>query len=452
MGSHISTQEMEHLFSLAATEAEVSFGVGHIVDCSLCWNRAAGFIAALKSSKELMVPRRGKGHPPEERYRDAREALVTLLELEEARSIGQLCAKAWWTELRELSPREQAQKLDSVVAIQKREVVEAIIHEAKLMSSRDPFGAEHLATSARKLVDRLPEGEFSLPVKNGLKLSATTVVANSRRLAGDWQGAFAAISEARRYLIGGVVGPEQRAFLVAMHACLVCDTGHLEEAVLLLAQAEDFYKEAGDFKGLASVRIYIASALLEAGRAEESLSMATEALHYLTPDCVRLEMLARSIITESLVFQGRPEEALRSYASTKHLYVEVGGDIIQSKTEYLEARILDALGYARESEKLFRSAIAGLTESENYRPALLARLALFESLFKRGALGKAARLCEEAIDLLQKTDMIHVQMRQVWKGLLAAVRAEALTALKIQEVRTYLVRHWTAPASNVPFS
>ena len=98
-------------------------------------------------------------------------------------------------------------------------------------------------------------------------------------------------------------------------------------------------------------------------------------------------MLARSIITESMVALGRLPEALKSYEATKPLYDEIGGELMLFKAEYLEAKILDALGYARESEKLFRSAIDGATEMESYRLSFFLRFAFFESLFKRDALG-----------------------------------------------------------------
>ncbi len=145
----------------------------------------------------------------------------------------------------------------------------------------------------------------------------------------------------------------------------------------------------------------------------------------------------------------RPE-ALKSYEATKPLYDEVGGELTTFKAEYLEAKILDALGYARESEKLFRSAIEGATELEAYRLSFLFRFAFFESLFKRNALSKAAQLCQEGIDLLQQTGAVHAQMRQVWQDLLAAVEAKSFTEAHLAEMRDYLVRHWASPALRAP--
>ena len=450
MERHISRDDIVRIFSYAATASEIDPGVAHIVSCPTCWTLASEVVASLKRTHDLVPVKRGR--PPEWRFRDARDALIVLMEIREQRSIGWLRAKGWWAELKELSPKEQADKVNSVAAVHQREVIETIIQEAKLVCRRDPYSGEHLAMTAHRLVDHLPGGDFSAQVKDNLRLSAMTVVANSRRLAGNWRGSFAAINSAKSYLLAGKIESGAEAYLLSIHASLVSDTGQLEDAVLLVSRAADIYRKTGDFKGLATMKIQAAGALQGAGKPSEASMMAEDALTLLTPDCLRLEMLARSIITECMVALGRLPEALKSYEATKPLYDEVGDELTLFKAEYLEARILDALGYARESEKLFRSAIDGATEMEAYRLSFLFRFAFFESLFKRNALGKAARLCQEGIDLLQKIDTTHPQMCQVWRDLLAVVKTEALMEDHLAEMREYLVRHWASPARQAPFS
>lgn len=450
MKSHISKDEIMCVFSYEATAAEVNHSAAHIVECPRCWTLASEVVASLEKTNDLVPGKRGR--PPEWRFRDAREALIFLMDTQKQKSIGLLRAKGWWAELKELNPKEQAAKVNSVAAVHQREVVETIIREAKLACGRDPYSGEHLAMTAHMLVDHLPGGDFPAHVKDGLRLSAMTVVANSRRLAGDWPGSLSAVSSAKGYLLTGKIEPSAEAYLLSVHASLVGDTGHLEEAVLLVSRAADIYRKAGDLKGLATMKIHAADTLQVAGKPSDAVMMAEDALTLLTPDCIRLEMLARSIITESMVALGRLPEALKSYEATKPLFDEVGGELTLLKAEYLEAKILDALGYARESEKLFRSALDGVTEMEIYRQSFLFRFAFFESLFKRDALGKAARLCQEGIDLLQKTDRVHPQMCQVWRDLLDAVKAQALMEGHLEEMREYLVRHWTSPALRAPFS
>jgi tetratricopeptide (TPR) repeat protein len=450
MDRHLSKTELLRLFSYEATQVEVNQGVAHLAGCPICWALALEVVASLKRTHALVPSRMGR--PPEWRFRDARDALIVLMEIQELESIGWLRAKGWWAELKDLNPREQAEKVNSVAAIHQREVVETILREARLSCPRDPYSGEYLAMTAHRLVDHLPGGQFPSHIKAGLRISAMAVVANSRRLAGKWQGSFEAISSARNYLMAGKIEPGAEAYLLSVHASLVCDTGCLEDGLLLMSRAADIYRNTGDLKGLATMKIHAADTLQVAGKPSEAILMAEEALSLLTPYCIRLVMLARSIITESLVALGRLPEALKSYESAKPLYDEIGGEVMLLKAEYLEAKILDALGYARESEKLFRSAINGMTEMENYRLSFFYRFALFESLFKRDALGKAARLCEEGIDLLQMMEGVHPQMLQVWHDLLAAVKVKALKEAHLAEMRDYLVRHWASPARRAPFS
>jgi len=86
------------------------------------------------------------------------------------------------------------------------------------------------------------------------------------------------------------------------------------------------------------MKIQAADALQGAGRLSEAITMAQDGLALLTPDCVRLEMLARSIVTESLLALGKLSEALKSYEATKPLYDEVGGELTRLKAESLEAK------------------------------------------------------------------------------------------------------------------
>jgi tetratricopeptide (TPR) repeat protein len=444
---HISRDELRSVFSFTAESSEIRDAVAHIAACPPCLDRAADVVAALRESGDLAPT--GRGRPPEDRYQDGRAALIALMDVREQKRMGVYRAKAWWDELKELSPKEQAGRVKATAAIQKKEVFETIIHESSRFCGRDPFAAEHLATSALLLVDHLPSLEFPDRVKNGLRLAAMSVVANSRRLAGNWSGAFTAISEARRYQAQGKTRATDRAFLLSVHGALVCDTGKLEEALDIFGQAASIYRKEQNYKGLATVKIQQADALFGAGKVGDALEMAEAALGLLRPENARLELSARSIITECLIVLGRLSEATSSYEATEHLY-DMGGDLVYFKAEYLEAKLLDARGHARESEKAFVRAIDGVTELEAYRLSILFRFALFESLFKRSAFGKCARLCEETIELLEQPGTAHSQMPQVWKDLLAAVQAEILKECHLAEMRRYLARHWAVPAARVP--
>ncbi|HEY0554979.1 MAG TPA: hypothetical protein VGG20_11980, partial [Thermoanaerobaculia bacterium] len=252
MDRHTSKDEILRLFSYEVTVGEIDHGVAHIAGCPMCWTLALEVVASLKRANDLLPRKRGR--PPEWRFRDARDALIALMEIQEQRSIGWLRAKAWWAELKDLNPREQAEKVKSVAAIHQQEFIETILREAKLVGARDPYSGEHLAMTAHRLVDNLP----SAHAKDGLRLSAMTIVANSRRLASNWQGSFEAISSASSYLSAGKIEPSAEAYLLSVHASLLGSTGHLEAAVLLANRAGCICRNAGDLKGLATVKIQAA--------------------------------------------------------------------------------------------------------------------------------------------------------------------------------------------------
>lgn len=435
MERHLTHRALVRLFAGEATPAEVDDAVPHLSDCRRCWGLAAKVVARVKKDGRLV------------RRPDLRGAVVSLLEEGERRSVERLRARGWWSELKELSPSRQRERIRSVAALQTLEFFEVVLEESERLGRSDPHSGEQQALVAQALAELLTTRRYPEPLTRDLQAQALAVVANCRRLAADWQGSHAAISEARSHLERGSGDPLPRARLLSIYASLCSDTGHLEKALSLLARAASLHRAAGDREGLARVAVQEASTLFAGGRADEAMARAEDALTLRVDS--RLEMLARSIVTESLILLDRPSEALRSFTATKPLYEQFPD--FHLRVAYLEACLLDALGCAREAEKLYRDVAAGNLEAEQYKEAFRTLLTFFESLYKRGALEKAAGVCEDALDIFEKTGAAgHAQMAQLWRDLLALVRSRALTEAHLSSARHYLVRHWGAPAARAP--
>ena len=435
MGRHLSRPALVRMFSSGGTPPGVKAAVRHILRCGGCWDLTASVVEELRRASTLVA------HPS-----DSRAMVLTLLEEEDREALDQLRTRGWWAELRGLSHRQQVERIRSVSALQTREMFEAILGEASAVSGSDPHAGEETALTAHALAGLLPGKD-----KSDLQGKALMVAANCRRLAADWSGSQAALREARDCLKRGTGNPGLEARLLSISASLASDTGNLEAARDLLARAAAFYRTCGDTAALANSAVQEASTLLSGFRFKEALSCAQEALSALTPRDARLEMLARSIVTECLIELERPAEALRSFRATEPIYDQLWGRRIQLKVAYLEARLLDALGCVRESEKSFREVINGYVEEELYKDALLTILTFFESLYKRGALDKAVRVCEDAARWLDLSSS-HDQMKHVWADLLDQVRSRALTQGRVLQVRLYLQRHWCVPAARLPLA
>ena len=439
MGQHFLRSALRRVFSGHAAQHEMDDAVPHMAHCRPCWELAARVIAELRQ-EDLLV------HPS-----DARGAVLVLLEEEERKAVNRLLTRGGWAELKGLAGEEQLDGIKADPSLQTQEMFDTLIEEASFLAQEDPHLGEETAYVAHALAGLLPESRFSEPFKNDLQSEAMLVIANSRRLVADWRGSAAALQAARSHLKRGTGEAVRQARLLSIQASLASNTGHLEQALALLARAVAIYDREEDTASVASVAVKVANTLLAACRHEEAVARAEEALSLLPPEATRLEMLARSILTESLVFLGRPAEALRSLEATRPLFKQLSGRRYELLLGYLEALVLDSFGHGREAEKAFRHNIAGFIEAELYKDAYLTMLTRFEILFRRGALDKAAEACQEALQMIEDAGAgCHSQLIELWRDLLTLVNARRLTEQHLLEARLYLARHWNAPAPRRP--
>jgi tetratricopeptide (TPR) repeat protein len=437
MDPHVSRSTMVRALTAEGAEAEADAAIPHLLSCRRCQEIAAGVVEELRERSALV--------PASKPW----AALLTLLEEEERQNHDKLLTGGWWTELRELAPGRQRERVRSVLSLQTREVFEAAISHAARVALDDPHLGEELALTACAVAESLSCPPYSQELKSDLQGRGRIEVANCRRLAAGWSVSHRELQVAWRHLEHGTGDPKLKARLFSISASLASDTGNYEAAHRLLAQAAEQFRASDDATGLASISVQEASVLLAGGRFEEAMARAREALKELSPRDTRLEMFARDTITDCLIELKRPAQALCSFLANQPLYELLWGPRNQLRFDYKKARLLDAFNYARESEKAFRVVIDGALDEGLYKSAFLYTLAFFEGLVKRGALEKAARVCEDAAALLD-TPFCHPQMKRVWEDLLAEVRSRAVTVGRILEVRLYTLRHWSVPAASLP--
>lgn len=433
MNRHYAPETLARLLDGPVDEADVMRAMHHLARCRSCLAAAQEHLAAVDR--------------PPLRLADARAALVRFVEQERRSVVEDLEARAWWADLRELSPAEQIRKVRSVAALRTLAVFDAIVGEANTVGRSDPFLGESLAGVALALIDQLPESRYSKALKNDLRGEALTVIANCRRIAADWHGSTEAFAAARRNLAEGTGDAGLEARLLSIQASLCTDTGNFEKALSYADRAVSMYRELEDWQGVAHNLTLKANCLLAAYRTKEAIETANSALQRIPPQEIRLQVLARFILIESLVILERPLEALYHFKQAEPLSRDAGL-AMRLQAHYLEARLLDGLGHVRESEKLFRSTIKAYFEHELYKDAFITLLTLFECFCRRGALGKAAALCEAAIAAASESgEACNEQIRKAWEDLLAAVRIRQLSEEELVHARRFLIRNWSLPVA-----
>jgi tetratricopeptide (TPR) repeat protein len=355
-------------------------------------------------------------------------------------------ARSWWAKIKDLTPQGQVKKIRSTLALQSLPVFEEILADAKSTALSDPFLGESLVRAALTVADLLPEPGYSRALKNDLRGEAMTVVANCRRLAADFSGSTAAIEEARRHLTQGTGDPSLEAGYLSIRCSLCTDLGTLEKALAYVRRAVELFRELEDWQAVAHNAVLEAGCLLAAARLPEAIERAHFALERMPAQEIRLQVLANLILAESLIILERPLEAVPPLEEAKALSVKtnLGAQLLAAS---VEARLLDVLDCAREAELLFRKTVKSFFDQELYKQAFLTLLTLFECLCRRGALGKAAALCEEAIAATSQAGAAcNEPIRQAWEELLATVRVRQLSESELLQARQYLVRNWSVAA------
>lgn len=435
MGRHFSREAFLRLLGGQSNESEMARAIRHVLECRHCRATAAGCLF-----------RENLGGNPRGRSTETRNALVMLLEGEVSGWLENLKARSWWTEIKDLSAAEQIKRIRSTASLQSLAFFEAILDEARVAGRSDPHLGESLVRAAWAVTDHLPEPRYSRSLKSDLRGQALTVVANCRRIAADFAGSAAAIKVARRCLAQGTGDASLEAGLLSIHCSLYTDLGKFEEALVCVRRAVELFRELEDWQAVAHNAVLEAGCLFAAGRPTEAIERAHFALERMPSQEIRLRVLAKLVLVESLVMLERPLEALPYFMEAKSL-CEQADPRTRLQADAIQALLLDGLGCVRESEKLFRHTVRAFFDQELYKQAFIALLNLFECLCRRGALGKAAALCEEAIAATSEAgEACNEQIRRAWEELLAVVRVRQLSESELIQARQYLVRNWSVPA------
>lgn len=434
MNRHFTAVALTELLSGPPNEAETARATKHIGRCPRCRATAAECVALWKVGGSSLAG-----------VTDGRAALINLIEAGANGAVEALEARAWWAEIRELSPMEQIRKIRSVTTMHSLAVFDTILSEATVAGRADPFAGESSARVAYFVAEQLPEPQYPKSLKGDLRGEAMTVVANCRRIAANWPGTAEALAEARRHLAQGTGDPGLEAKLLSIESSLRIDLGAIEEALTAVRRALQLFLEVEDWPGVAHTAVQEANCLIVANQPAEALAKANFALERLPAHNLRLQVLARLIIVEGLVMLERPMEALHAFEAAEPIFEDV--DLAtRLRIAHCGARVLDGLKRAREAEKLLRAAVKTYFEHDLYKEGFTTYLTLFESFCTRGALEKAAALCEEAIEATAEAGpACNDLIRRAWEDLLVAVRTRQLSELELDRARQFMVRNWCVP-------
>ncbi len=123
---------------------------------------------------------------------------------------------------------------------------------------------------------------------------------------------------------------------------------------------------------------------------------------------------------------------------------------MQIRGRFTGARLLDALGFEPQAERLFNEVVDGDIEQELYKDAFLDLLYLYGRHMKAGDVEKAARVCRRALTDSVLAEIAHEQLRTLWSQLLEVAQHREIGEDVLREIRQYLSVFWKRPAGKPP--
>jgi tetratricopeptide (TPR) repeat protein len=375
--------------------------------------------------------------------------LHELIDRERQWGVESLTAFVEWVELRRMpSRRGQRERVRMTKACHT-----IAFFKLLLMSLREETSweeAEFLAALALLASEAMRQRkQISEAAHHDLQAEVWTAVANARRRAAEWRRAHQALANAERHLQEGTQDPRLEAALLSITASTLADEGQVPQALDVLERSSAIYESLSEWALLARTLVKMANALAGTEPARGLVAL-DRALPLIQADDSYLLLLAELLRVECLIEVENPSEALQVFRRCFHLLLTTPRVRMRIRGRFTGGRLLDALGFHRQAERLFEEVVNGDIEHELYKDAFLDLLYLYEVHMKSGDLEKAARVCRRALTDSALAEIAHEQLRDLWTQLLAAAQRQAIGQDLLRELRRYLSVHWKHPAAAPP--
>lgn len=434
--SHLERGFLRGLWSGEAGPQEVEKAEKHLVSCERCRILAGTVLDELRTSDP-----RFQVAPP-------LQMVTSLIDKERQWGVESLAAIAEWSELRRLPRRSQRDRVRMSKKCHTQEFFDLVLGELKDESAWEE--AEFLASLALLCVEAMGRhGQITTASNNDLQAEVWTAIANARRRAAEWKKAHQALANAERLLKEGRGDLLLKAGLLSIAASTLADQGQTTEALDALERCKTIYQNLSEWALLARTLVKMAN-ILAGIHPNQGLEALDQASLLIPTEDSYLVLLADLLRVECLIEIQRPGEALQVFRRCLPLLITTPKVRMRIRGKFTGARLLDALGFKPQAERLFHEVIDRDVEHELYKDAFLDLLYLYGHHVKAGDLEKATAVCRRALTDPALSAVAHEEIRSLWGQLLEAARHQAISQDLLRELRRYVSVHWKHPAGSPP--
>jgi tetratricopeptide (TPR) repeat protein len=324
-------------------------------------------------------------------------------------------------------------------------LLELVVEQTLEISRQDASRGEEWGKLALRIADFLDAGRYGAERLEDLRARTLAYTGNALRIQSDLQGADKTFRQAMLHLRRGTGDLLEMAILLDLLASLRRSQRRFPESFGLLRRAVAAFLKLGDLHRAGRSLVSLSTALLYAGRPEESVPVLYRALDLIDPNQEpRLLVGARHNLILVLAETGRFLEAQRAYRDARPLYRSFPEPSLQNRRKWVKGKISRGLGQTAAAESLFLAARDGfLMEGIPYETALVSMdLALLYAEQSRTA--ELKRLAAEIVPIFSSRQ-IHREALAALAFLQQAVDAEQAGLAVVERVAKYLRKARYAP-------
>jgi tetratricopeptide (TPR) repeat protein len=434
--SHLGLEVMRRILKGEGGAQEIENAAEHIASCERCRTVAGTLVDELRGES---LGLQGEG---------PLRLVLDLIDRERQWGVDSLVAIAEWAELRRLpGRRSQRDRVRMAKACHTLAFFDLLLSEIREAPSWDE--AEFLAGLALLCVEAMTQRQLTQMAAGDLQARVWTAVANARRRSAEWKRAHQALANAERLLREGSGDLRLEAERLSIAASTLADEGQVSQALEALERCRAIYDNLSEWALLARTLVQMAN-ILAGTEPARGLIALDHAAPLIPAEDPYLTLLAELLRVECLIEVRKPSEALRVFRRCSHLLIANPRVRMRLRGKFTSARLLDALGFRQQAERLFDEVVDGDIEHELYKDAFLDLLYLYGVHMESGDLEKAARVCRRALTDSALSAIAHDQLRTVWTQLLEATQRQAIGQDLLRDLRQYLSVHWKHPAAQAP--
>jgi tetratricopeptide (TPR) repeat protein len=317
-------------------------------------------------------------------------------------------------------------------------LAELVLGRAFELGFDDPAEALAFAELGVALADQLPTEKYGASLVADMRARAWGVLANSRRINSDLDGAHEAFETALEHLDNGTGDPVEDASISTKRGRYFMVRRDFKRSLRVYDRAIGIYRRLGEVHLMGKAMIDKAIVYSSAGDIEASIEWNQKGLASIAPELdPRASLAAKHNLSLLLHRRGDVDQAMSLLQEILPLYAQQNDAMVLLRLRWLEGRLAQAQRQFRRAEEAFREVQKGFLDREIPFEAAIVSFDLATVLLDEG---RFAELKELAVQILSVFRGFGIA-REVIAALelfQKAIEAQKLSVAWIGELATYV--------------